>query len=88
MKYTEVAPGLLVPGARNHIPLGHIEKARSLIARFRCGKQEYKKIKLRGSGYWKINLSGPWRLLSRNKGKTWELMRHEHYLQEIHRCCR
>lgn len=86
MKLTEVAPGLLAPDSGRHLPKNHIDKACALIHRFRCGERIYKEINLRGSLLWKINLSGTWRLLSRNRGETWTLLKHESYIREINRC--
>ncbi len=86
MKLTEVAPGLLVPDGGRNISKNHINKACSLIRRFRHGERIYKQIKLRGSGLWKMNMGGTWRLLSRDSGKTWALLHHELYVHEICRC--
>jgi hypothetical protein len=86
MKLTEIAPGLLAPKAGRHVPPAYVTKARSLICRFHRGERIYKEISLRGSGLWKINMGGTWRLLSRNHGRTWTLLAHEHYIREIHQC--
>jgi len=86
MKLTEVAPGLLVPDGGRNTPKSHIDKACSLIRRFRHGERIYKQIHFRGRGLWKINVGGVWRLLSRDNGKTWALLHHERYQDEICRC--
>jgi hypothetical protein len=86
MKMTEIAPGLIVPGHGKDIPDSHLTHASELISRFRSGERVYKQINLRRSGLWKINVGGTWRLLSRNQGQTWALLRHEQYIREIHRC--
>lgn len=86
MKLTEITPGLWVPNAGRCVPQNYIDKARALIRRFRHGERIYKEINLRGSGIWKINIGGTWRLLSRNHGKTWTLLQHESYIREINRC--
>jgi hypothetical protein len=85
MKLTEAAPGLFVPNVGKYIPENYITKARLLISRFRQGERIYTEIRLRGSGLWKIEMGGTWRLLSRNRGQTWALLQHESYMKEIKR---
>jgi hypothetical protein len=85
MKMTEIEPGLVVSDSGHNIPDSHLTRASMLINRFRQGERIYKQINQHRCGFWKINVGGRWRLLSRNQGQTWELLRHEQYIREINR---
>lgn len=80
MKLIKVGPGLrALPG----VPARCCHKALRQIHLFRCGARNYKRLEDRGCGYFKIDIGPFWRLLSRNKGRTWLLLSHERYNREI-----
>lgn len=60
-----------------------IARAQRLLALFQQGQRVYSE--LRQSGYLKIDLGIRWRLLSKNAGKSWQLMSHETYNRELKR---
>jgi len=76
----EVSPGLYVPPLA---PDPCCARARHQVQRFRRGQRNYTRLQERGSGYLKINIGCFWRLLSRDRGETWELMSHERYNREM-----
>ncbi|CCW29067.1 conserved hypothetical protein [Xenorhabdus nematophila F1] len=81
-KLREIIPGLglYVP---HRVPALYCLKACKQVRRFRRGERNYIRLKEKGTGYLKINISLSWRLLSRNAGRSWELMHHERYNNEI-----
>lgn len=60
-----------------------LHKAVVELQRFHYGVHNYKRLREKGTGYLKINIGIFWRLLSRDRGLTWELMNHERYNREI-----
>lgn len=75
--HSEVAPGLSVP---RHTPLAIVHRAVRCLNGYRAGQQDCRRLNSgRGTGNLKINVGLRWRLLSRNNGITWVLMRHERY---------
>ncbi|MDE9535879.1 hypothetical protein [Xenorhabdus bovienii] len=72
--------GLYVPP---RVPMLYCQKACHQVRRFRRGERNYIRLKEKGTGYLKINISLSWRLLSRDAGQHWELMHHERYNNEI-----
>ncbi|CDG17080.1 hypothetical protein [Xenorhabdus doucetiae] len=79
-KLREIMPGLHVPLTA---PLSFCRKAQQQVRRYQRGERNYVRLKEKGTGYLKINVGLFWRLLSRNGGKSWELMHHERYNNEI-----
>jgi hypothetical protein len=49
------------------------------VLRFWQGERNYKRLHENRTGYYKIDLGPFWRLLSRDEGRTWEMMNHERY---------
>ncbi|MEW5291538.1 hypothetical protein ABW286_20560 [Erwinia papayae] len=75
-KYKTVAPGVMASAGT---PQQCCRKAFQQVSRFRQGAQNYKRLNDKGCGYYKIDLGPFWRLLSRNKGRTWLVLSHERY---------
>ncbi len=55
------------------------KKAVQQVKMFHQGAHNFTRIDDRGCGYFKINLGPFWRLLSRNAGRSWDLISHERY---------
>jgi hypothetical protein len=80
MKLITIRPGLsAVRGA----PARCCSRALQHIHRFRSGERNYRRLAEKGCGYIKINIGPFWRLLSRDSGRTWQLLTHERYNQAI-----
>lgn len=73
------------PGLYTHVsvPPFLLHKAVVELQHFHHGVHNYTRLRERGTGYLKINIGIFWRLLSRDRGRTWELMSHERYNCEI-----
>lgn len=76
----EVMPGFQAPLTA---PVSPCEKAWMQVQCFRQGEHNYTRLNDKGTGYLKINIGWFWRLLSRDRGRSWELMSHERYNREI-----
>jgi hypothetical protein len=76
----EVFPGLHTQPKFPPLPC---HKAVVELQRFHQGVHNYTRLREKGTGYLKINIGLFWRLLSRDRGRTWELMSHERYNGEI-----
>ncbi|MBK0035149.1 hypothetical protein IBT47_22945 [Erwinia sp. S43] len=76
MRFKEIIPGLKAPTT---VPASLSKKAVSAVQRFWHGERNYKRLNENRTGYYKIDLGPFWRLLSRDEGRTWEMMNHEHY---------
>ncbi|EPL4334081.1 hypothetical protein GFB57_19805 [Citrobacter sp. S39] len=58
-----------------------INKAFTLLSEYYSGKKNYQLVK--PHFYIKMNVSLRWRLLSKDDGKSWELMTHERYNKQF-----
>ncbi|WP_053141017.1 hypothetical protein [Erwinia billingiae] len=76
MRFNEIIPGLKAPVT---VPLSLRKKAAVAVLRFGQGERNYKRLNDNRTGYYKIDLGPFWRLLSRDEGRTWEMMNHERY---------
>ena len=76
MRFKEIIPGLRAPASAPD-PLR--KKAICAVRQFWQGERNYKRLDENRTGYYKIDLGPFWRLLSRDKGRTWEMMNHERY---------
>ncbi|MCW6034416.1 hypothetical protein [Pantoea sp. JK] len=76
MRSCEVIPGLKAPVTA---PSSLRKKATRAVLRFWQGERNYKCLNENRTGYFKIDLGPFWRLLSRDEGRTWEMMNHERY---------
>ncbi|EIV3863097.1 MULTISPECIES: hypothetical protein [Enterobacterales] len=76
MRFKEIIPGLKAPAT---VPASLSKKAVSAVQRFWHGERNYKRLNENRTGYYKIDLGPFWRLLSRDEGRTWEIMNHERY---------
>lgn len=76
MRINEIIPGLRAPVTA---PASLQKKAASAVRQFWQGKRNYKRLNENRTGYYKIDLGPFWRLLSRDEGRTWEMMNHERY---------
>lgn len=72
--------GLVAPV---NVPEPYRRKAVRQLTLFRCGKNNFTRIKANGADYLKIDIGLFWRLLRKNSGKDWELMTHERYSKAI-----
>jgi len=76
MRFNEIIPGLKAPVTA---PYSLRKKAANAVQRFWQGERNYKRLQENRTGYYKIDLGPFWRLLSRDEGRTWEMMNHERY---------
>ncbi|TNL11491.1 hypothetical protein CYD30_07820 [Kosakonia cowanii] len=61
----------------SHASESVIHKALSVLTEYYNGKKVYQVIKPKN--YFSVHVSYRWRLLSKDKGRSWELMTHERY---------
>ncbi|EAZ5032397.1 TPA: hypothetical protein ACWO9D_002564 [Salmonella enterica] len=61
----------------SHASESVINKAFSMLSEYYNGKKVYQVVK--PNHYFSVHVSYRWRLLSKDKGRSWELMTHERY---------